>query len=133
MQICWWHSKWTFEHTFVSTTASHSKQQLGSRTLCFIAIILCYSFIPDNFAQLSSPLCPMCIQRLRDSSDRVGALSQSSGFFSLCLHLISPTLILPTYVRKSHFAYICVSLCLHNQIFQFSQYMTNSINYMYQL
>ena len=55
---------------------------LGSRTLCFIAILLCYSCISDNFtnyAQLSSPLCLMCTQRLRDSSDRVGALSQSSN------------------------------------------------------
>ena len=56
--------------------------QVGSRTLCFIATLLCYSFIPDNFtnyAQLCSPLCPMCTQRLRDSSDRVGALSRSSN------------------------------------------------------
>ena len=55
---------------------------VGSCTLCFIAILLCYSFIPDNFtnyAQLSSPLCPMCTQRLQDSSDRVGALSRSSN------------------------------------------------------
>ena len=43
---------------------------------------ICYFFIPDTFtdyAQLSSPLCPMCTQRLRDSSDHVGALSQSSS------------------------------------------------------
>ena len=56
--------------------------ELGSRTLCFIATLLCYSFIPDNFtnyAQLYSPLCPMCTQLLRDSSDRVGALSRSSN------------------------------------------------------
>ena len=56
--------------------------RLGSRTLCFIATLLCYSFIPDNFtnyAQLYSPLCPMCTQLLRDSSDRVGALSRSSN------------------------------------------------------
>ena len=54
--------------------------ELGSRTLCFIATVLCYSFIPDtftNYAQLSSPLCPMYTQRLRDSSDREGALSRS--------------------------------------------------------
>ena len=56
--------------------------KLGSRTLCFIATVLCYSFIPDtftNYAQLSSPLCLMCTQRLRNSSDREGALSRSSS------------------------------------------------------
>ena len=53
---------------------------LGSRTLCFIATVLCHSFIPDTFnAQLLSPLCPMCTQRFRESSDRVGTLSRSSN------------------------------------------------------
>ena len=55
---------------------------VGSCTSCFIATILGYSFIPDtftNYAQLSSPLCPMCTQRLLDSSDRKGALSRSSN------------------------------------------------------
>ena len=39
-------------------------------------------FIPDtftNYAQLSTTLCPMCTQRLLDSSDREGALSWSSN------------------------------------------------------
>ena len=42
------------------------------------------------------------------------------GFFSLCLHLILPTLILPTQGHKSNFAYIFVSLYLHDEIFQYA-------------
>ena len=36
---------------------------IGSGTLCFINVLLCYSFSPDNFTNLIcsvvSPLCPM--------------------------------------------------------------------------
>ena len=67
-------NQWPLKNLFTSL--------IGSRTLCFIATLLRYSFIPDDFtyyAQLSSPLCPLCIQHLRDSSDCEGALSQSSN------------------------------------------------------
>ena len=47
-------------------------------SLSYYAIPL-FLIIFTNYAQLSSPLCPMCTQRLRDSSDRVGALSRSSS------------------------------------------------------
>ena len=53
--------------------------QIGSGTLCFIVTILCYSYNFTNYAQLLSPLCPMCTQCLWDSSDRVRALSRSSN------------------------------------------------------
>ena len=43
-------------------------------------------------------------------------------FFSLCLHLISPTLILPT-VHKSHFAYIFAYITK-----SFTVYMTKSLS-----
>ena len=74
-------SRWSQYHC-IKILSNFEQCTLGSRTLCFIATLLCYSFIPDNFtnyAQLSSPLCPMCTQLLRDSSDRVGALSRSSN------------------------------------------------------
>ena len=116
---------------------SCERRRLGSRTLCFIAIL--YYAIPlflilfTNYAQLSSLLCPMCTQRLRDSSERVGALSRSSNDTVDSEDVDSASLgILPELryelLQESDVAILVLQL-LHTWAFSISYQVTRLNNY----